>query len=363
MKPSNLRRPAGKRAALLALVCSLAATNVYAKKAPVELGGVACETPPAAHCPDAKCPGTITSQQGSAVEPATGRKFFLDYPCDLKPGEKVTFILSLHGAGSIGNWHRHYFPLIDYKDKYRLVIATPTSSVVANSNPPSHVWNWENDDVYLQNIVNLVYAQSKEKNFKIKAFWLAGHSQGGSTSSRLIRTDFFKDKVDGFLSLSGGRIGGSPGRGDFGNLGGRGPAPGAGRGAGQEAGRGAGPFGRGGAAPAALARQRFFRSYTKPASTKWMPKASPTPRHGRKRKAAERGFGNRMWPMSNPGTSMTGAARIQAPTDGDICRGPALRKSSRIQAAGMAGSSTMSCVSARDIPKDWSRTSPKNWSS
>src|SRR5579864_3995435 len=43
--------------------------------------------------------------------------------------------LSLHGAGSIGNWHRHYFPLIDYKDKYRLVAATPTSSIVLNSNP------------------------------------------------------------------------------------------------------------------------------------------------------------------------------------------------------------------------------------
>ena len=244
MNTSNLCKSVGKRVGLLAMACALAAIAVYAKKAPVELGGVACETPPAAHCPDTKCPGTITSQQGSAVEPATGRKFFLDYPCDLKPGEKVTFILSLHGAGLIGNWHRHYFPLIDYKDKYRLVIATPTSSVVANSNPPSHVWNGETDDVYLQNIVNLVYAQSKEKNFKIKAFWLVGHSQGGSTSSRLIRTDFFKDKVDGFLSLSGGRIGGSPGRGDFSNLAGRGPAPGAGRGA-------APGGGRGGAAPAA----------------------------------------------------------------------------------------------------------------
>ena len=55
----------------------------------------------------------------------TGRKFFLDYPCDLKRGEKVTFVLSLHGGGSYGNWQRHYFPIVDYKDKYRLVIATP----------------------------------------------------------------------------------------------------------------------------------------------------------------------------------------------------------------------------------------------
>jgi hypothetical protein len=119
------------------------------------------------------------------------------------------------------------------------------------------VWNGETDDTYLQNIVNLVYAQSKEKNFKIKAFWLAGHSQGGGTSSRLVRTDFFKDKVDGFLSLSGGRIGGSPGRGDFGNLAGRGPASGAARGA-APGGRAAG---RGGAAPASLPDNNFSFIY------------------------------------------------------------------------------------------------------
>ncbi len=209
-----------------ACLCALAAPIAFAKKPAVELGGVVCETPPPLHCPDANCPGATTSQTGSAVEAKSGRKFFLDYPCDLKPGEKVTFILSLHGAGSIGNWHRNYFPLIDFKDKYRLIVATPTSSIVANSNPPSHVWSAQTDDEYLQNIVTLVYAQAKEKNIKIKAFWLVGHSQGGATSSRLIRTEFFKDKVDGFLSLSGGRIGGAPGRGDMsGARGGRAAAP------------------------------------------------------------------------------------------------------------------------------------------
>jgi hypothetical protein len=66
----------------------------------------------------------------------------------------------------------------------------------------------------------------------IKAFWLAGHSQGGMTSNRLIRTDFFKDKVDGWLSLSGGRLGGQPARA----AGGFGPPAGAtGAGAGMAA--------------------------------------------------------------------------------------------------------------------------------
>jgi len=184
---------------LLAMAAVLAPIAVYAKKAPLELAGVSCQTPPPLHCPDANCPGPLVIEQGTAVEPKTGRKFFLDYPCDLKRGEKVTFILSLHGAGSYGNWQRHYFPIVDYKDKYRLVIATPNS--------PTHVWS-EADDVYLQNIVNLVYEQVGQKN--IRAFWLVGHSQGGMTSNRLLRTDFFKAKVDGWLSLSGGRLGPTP---------------------------------------------------------------------------------------------------------------------------------------------------------
>ena len=184
---------------VLAMAAVLAPVALYAKKAPVQLAGMSCETPPPLHCPDANCPGPMVIEQGSAVEPKTGRKFFLDYPCDLKRGEKVTFILSLHGAGSYGNWQRHYFPIVDYKDKYRLVIATPNS--------PTHVWS-EGDDAYLQNIVNLVYEQVGQKN--IKAFWLVGHSQGGMTSNRIVRTDFFKGKVDGWLSLSGGRLGPTP---------------------------------------------------------------------------------------------------------------------------------------------------------
>jgi pimeloyl-ACP methyl ester carboxylesterase len=135
------------------------------------------------------------------TEPKTGRTYLLDYPCDLQPGEKVTFVLSLHGGGSNGNWQRRYFPAFDYKDRYRLVIATPYS--------PTRSWS-ENDDAYLHNIVTAIVEQIGRDN--IQAFWLAGHSQGGATSRRLICTDFFATKVDGFLSLSGGRIGGAPQR-------------------------------------------------------------------------------------------------------------------------------------------------------
>lgn len=90
---------------------SAAAVPGYARKAPpLQLAGVSCEIPPPLHCPAADCPGPTVVAHGTAVEPKTGRNFFLDYPRDLKRGEKVTFVLSLHGFGSYGNWQRHYFP-------------------------------------------------------------------------------------------------------------------------------------------------------------------------------------------------------------------------------------------------------------
>jgi poly(3-hydroxybutyrate) depolymerase len=128
------------------------------------------------------------------VDAATDRSFYLDQPDDLKPGEKVTFILSLHGGGSSGQWQHGYFPAQDVKDEYRLVIATPT----AVSDEPKR-WVAEADDEHLQNVVNVVVDRIGAEN--IAAFWLAGHSQGGMTSNRLLRTPFFADRVDGWLSL------------------------------------------------------------------------------------------------------------------------------------------------------------------
>jgi hypothetical protein len=177
-----------------------------AQEEPFRFTGTRCDATPVLHCPDKDCPSDRVINPGPVVEMKTRRTYFLDYPCDLKRGEKVTFIMSLHGFGSYGNWQRHYFPLMDYKDKYRLVIATPNS--------PTQAWSTV-DDEYLQNIVNFVVGQIGKEN--IRAFWLVGHSQGGLTSNRIVRTDFFKDKVDGWLSLSGGRLGGNPGRaGNFG---------------------------------------------------------------------------------------------------------------------------------------------------
>jgi pimeloyl-ACP methyl ester carboxylesterase len=206
-------------------ILSVAPSRKAAAQANLRLGGAPCAAPPVLHCPDTDCSADRVINQGPIVEMKTRRTCFLDYPCDLKVGEPVTLVLSLHGGGSYGNWQRHYFPIMDYRDTYRLVIATPNS--------PTRVWTTA-DDEYLQNIVNAVVDQIGKSN--IKAFWLVGHSQGGLTSNRLLRTPFFSERVDGWLSLSGGRLGGSPGRANFGAIGpppsepGRGGAAGGGRG-------------------------------------------------------------------------------------------------------------------------------------
>ncbi|MGD2132692.1 MAG: alpha/beta hydrolase [Maricaulaceae bacterium] len=167
---------------------------------PVQLAGVECTSPPPLHCPEAGCPDELIGNPGNAADPATYREFYLDYPCDLRPGEAVTFVLNLHGGGSIANWQRHYFPIMDYKEEYRLVVATPSGT--------SRGWRADPDDQHLRNIVEMVEAELAANDVAIDAFWLAGHSFGGQTSNRLINDDpFFYTRIDGWVSLSGGRLG------------------------------------------------------------------------------------------------------------------------------------------------------------
>lgn len=162
----------------------------------------------------------------SAVDEQNGRKFYLEDPDDLRPDEELVFLLNLHGGGSVGGWQQRYFPAIDYKQTYRLVVATPSAA----TKEPSRRWVEEADDEHLQNIVNYVF--DRYGLAQIKAFWLVGHSQGGMTSNRLLGTEFFKQRVDGWLSLSGGRIGPAERAPGFGRPGGvprptgAGPRPG-----------------------------------------------------------------------------------------------------------------------------------------
>lgn len=140
-------------------------------------------------------------ETGLYMDPASKRRFFLDAPDDLKPDEEFLFILNLHGGGSHGIWQHLYFPAHDYKNQYRLLIATPT----AKTKEPARRWVPEADDEWLKDIVAFV-CEKYGKN-RIQSFWLVGHSQGGMMSNHLLQTDFFMDRVDGWLSLSGGRLG------------------------------------------------------------------------------------------------------------------------------------------------------------
>jgi pimeloyl-ACP methyl ester carboxylesterase len=186
------------RTLAIAAVGALAATAAVAQPAAPEhsLLGVDCAAPPLWHCPDRACEDAVVTQEGPNVELKTRRPFFLDCPSDYKPGQKVNILLSLHGAGSFANWQRNYFPAMDVKDKYHLVIITPSS--------PTRIWG-PVDDEYLHNMVDQVVAAVGKEN--VDHFILAGHSQGGLTSSRIVCSDYFKDKVDVRISLSGGRVG------------------------------------------------------------------------------------------------------------------------------------------------------------
>jgi hypothetical protein len=137
----------------------------------------------------------------TAVDERTGRKFYLDEPDDLRPGQELVFILNLHGGGSVGAWQRDYFPASDHVNAYRMVVATPSA---ATKEPTRH-WRAEADDAHLEAIVQQVFERYGRQ--AIRAFWLAGHSQGGMTSNRLLQQPAWKDLVDGWLSLSGGRMG------------------------------------------------------------------------------------------------------------------------------------------------------------
>ena len=129
----------------------------------------------------------------------TGRKYFLDVSRE-EPTHGYTFLLNLHGGGSVGQWQREYFPAYEVKDDFGLIIATPSCATKV----PFRFWVPEADDAYLRNIVSSVF---DTYHGKIRAFWLVGHSQGGMTSNRLLQDPFFNSRVDGWLSLSGGRIG------------------------------------------------------------------------------------------------------------------------------------------------------------
>lgn len=184
----------GVSGALLALT-GCATNDAPAANAPLALSAAECSPPPVERCTRGEDCAALVAEQGSAVNPDTGRNYYLDYSCNLKKNDKVTILLNLHGGGSYGNWERHYFPIVDHIEDNKLVIVTP--------NAPAQFWT-EKDDAHLEGIISSLISEIGEEN--VASLWMAGHSQGSITSRRLICTPNWVDKVDGYLSLSGGRV-------------------------------------------------------------------------------------------------------------------------------------------------------------
>ena len=143
------------------------------------------------------------------IDEASGRKFFVDFPSDAGERDDLTFLLNLHGGGSVGMWQRRYFPAHDYADDLGLVIATPSSKI----RQPFSRWVDTEDDEHLKAVVGMV---ADRFGTRLRSFWLVGHSQGGLTCNRLLHDAWWGDRVDGWLSLSGRRIGRATFVADFG---------------------------------------------------------------------------------------------------------------------------------------------------
>src|SRR5260370_28323534 len=84
---------------LLAMVGAVVmfAGTASAQEQPFRFAGTTCPATPYLPCPDSERSGATVVNQGNVVEMKTRRTYFLDYPCALKQGEKVTFVPTLHG--------------------------------------------------------------------------------------------------------------------------------------------------------------------------------------------------------------------------------------------------------------------------
>jgi len=62
------------------------------------------------------------------------------------------------------------------------------------------------DEAYLERVAEEMF--TRLNGARAAAFWLVGHSQGGMMCNFLLFQEYFSSRVDGWLSLAGGRIGG-----------------------------------------------------------------------------------------------------------------------------------------------------------
>ena len=129
----------------------------------------------------------------------------MSYPCDLKEGAHVTFILNLHGTmpdETLKTYQHGYFSAHRFVKSHNLIVVTPKSV--------SPVGQWGNMDggadvPHLYEVVKWVY--DKFSKYQIASMWIGGHSWGSGFAKRFVCDAMFKDKVRGVIGMSGGPTG------------------------------------------------------------------------------------------------------------------------------------------------------------
>jgi poly(3-hydroxybutyrate) depolymerase len=147
-----------------------------------------------------KCGGMLDDKLATPSTMITGRKVFIDYPCDLEKGSPVTFVLNLHGTQGVEDgkhYIREYNKLGVNAQTYGFVVATP--------NAIGSQWgNGDNgqDAPHLAEVVDWVY--SNFSGYDIKQMWVTGHSWGAAYSLSFVCKPEYADKIRGLLFMSGG---------------------------------------------------------------------------------------------------------------------------------------------------------------
>ena len=279
----------------------------------------------------------------SVIDEATGRKFYLDAPDDTgRP--PLTFLLNLHGGGSFGAWQRLYFPAHDYADTYRPggrhAYGRHHGAVPALGRRGRRRASAERGQPGLRPV--------RPGRHRVL---LAGRPLAGRDDLRPAAEQrrSSPDRVDGWLSLSGGRIGGVP------RAEGSGP-----------------PAHPGGPQPSARrAELQRLRAGPRPpdadlsfifATGEHEIMELPASRPGRSATAPAPASASRTSSTPSPARSGTRSARATPPGSGACCPGRAPRRSTSTRTRATAGSSPTSSGWTRATPRVWSRRSPRNWS-
>jgi len=179
-----------------------ASTGMDTDMAMAELGApIELEWPgdnPDYACADVDCVLTNIKSGPIRVEPFPDQPAIIDYPTDLREGERVTLILNLHGGGSYANWQRHYFPAKDHVDEMRLIVIHPQARNIDGLNR----WPMDgSDDRYIRALI--AFVDDRFEAVDIDAFWVVGHSNGGMYGNQISCFGDLRPRMTGHLNLSG----------------------------------------------------------------------------------------------------------------------------------------------------------------